>query len=376
MRPRSGCRWRCSRRCSSSRAAATARRSATSPRWTSRRRVRTSTARKSWRSRRCACAIARSWTSITRSFARTGAIEPAPRALHGISDAEVATAPTFDEVWPRVRALCGADVVVAHNGHHFDFPILRRLSGEELCTYDTLPLARSLHAGSAKLSDLARHFGIDTGTSHRALDDTRALVGVCLALHALKESVARKTALVHLLDYLGVALTLWPDELDDEGDAAARSLSPVRARALQQLPRLLRVRARGAGRRHASDGARPHRLARRRAAHGAHPHREDGRRAVSGGDGPAAQTAGAARRCAARRSALPTAGAHSAFARRRRGARAGQGEPAHAPLDQRARVLAGVRRRRRERAASSAARRRDRQRRRRSRRRAGCSTSA
>jgi hypothetical protein len=91
------------------------------------------------------------------------------------------------------------------------------LSGEELCTYDTLPLARSLHAGSAKLSDLARHFGIDTGASHRALDDTRALVGVCLALHALKESVARKTALVHLLDFLGVALTLWPDELDDEG---------------------------------------------------------------------------------------------------------------------------------------------------------------
>jgi hypothetical protein len=108
-------------------------------------------------------------------------------------------------------------VVVAHNGHHFDFPILRRLSGDSLCTYDTLPLARSLHAGSAKLSELARHFKVEAGQSHRALDDTRALVGVCLALHALKESVARKTALVHLLDYLGVALTLWPDELDDEG---------------------------------------------------------------------------------------------------------------------------------------------------------------
>ena len=146
-----------------------------------------------------------------------GRIEPGAEHTHGISNEEVAGAPTFEEVWPRVREFCGADVLVAHNGHHFDFPILRRLSGDTLCTYDTLPLARSLHAGSATLSDLARHFGVDTGKSHRALDDTRALVGVCLALHALKSSVARKTALVHLLDFLGVALTLWPDGLDDEG---------------------------------------------------------------------------------------------------------------------------------------------------------------
>jgi superfamily I DNA/RNA helicase/DNA polymerase III epsilon subunit-like protein len=146
-----------------------------------------------------------------------GRIEPAATRTHGITDPEVAESPSFDEVWPRVRELCGSDVVVAHNGHHFDFPILRRLSGDSLCTYDTLPLARTLHAGSAKLSDLARLFKVDAGQSHRALDDTRALVGVCLSLHALKESVARKTALVHLLDFLGVALALWPDELDDEG---------------------------------------------------------------------------------------------------------------------------------------------------------------
>ncbi|MEO6529265.1 MAG: UvrD-helicase domain-containing protein [Gemmatimonadaceae bacterium] len=147
----------------------------------------------------------------------TGRIDPGAARAHGISHADVADAPVFDDVWPRVRELCGSDVVVAHNGHHFDFPILRRLSGDALCVYDTLPLARSLHTGSAKLSDLARRFEVDTGRSHSALDDTRALVGVCLALHALKESVARKTALVHLLDFLGVALALWPDELDEEG---------------------------------------------------------------------------------------------------------------------------------------------------------------
>ena len=145
-------------------------------------------------------------------------IDPNAAAVHGISEAEVAGAPTFAELWPRVRAFCGTDTLVAHNGHHFDFPILERLSGDTLVgTYDTLPLARRLHAGSASLSGLAAHFGIDTGRSHRALDDTRTLAKVLLALRALNDAFARKTALAHLLDYLAVALVLWPDELDAEG---------------------------------------------------------------------------------------------------------------------------------------------------------------
>ena len=45
----------------------------------------------------------------------------------------------------------------------------------------------------------------------------RALVGVFIALRILQESVARKTALAHLLDYVAVALMLWPEELCDEG---------------------------------------------------------------------------------------------------------------------------------------------------------------
>src|SRR5256885_2683859 len=36
--------------------------------------------------------------------------------------------------------------------------------------FDTLPLARSLARGSAKLVDLATRFGIDPGRSHHALD--------------------------------------------------------------------------------------------------------------------------------------------------------------------------------------------------------------
>lgn len=135
---------------------------------------------------------------------------------HGIDEQEVATAPFFESVWPEFRAFCGADVVVAHNGYHFDFPILRRMSeslgGDDLCTYDTLLLARELHAGSAKLVDLARVYGIDPGQSHRALDDTRTLASLFLALGEAKVVRARKTALVNLLDHLGVALALSDEE--------------------------------------------------------------------------------------------------------------------------------------------------------------------
>jgi len=138
------------------------------------------------------------------------------KRAHGIDDTELAGAPFFESVWPGFRAFCGKDVVVAHNGYHFDFPILRRMSeslpGDDLCTYDTLLLARELHAGSAKLVDLARVYGIDPGQSHRALDDTRTLAQLFLALGEAKVARARKTALVNLLDHLGVALALSEEE--------------------------------------------------------------------------------------------------------------------------------------------------------------------
>jgi superfamily I DNA/RNA helicase/inhibitor of KinA sporulation pathway (predicted exonuclease) len=140
-------------------------------------------------------------------------IHPESSKVHGIRDADVAHARSFEKVWPEFRAFCGTDVLVAHNGNTFDFPVLRRLAVgldgcDDMCPFDTLPLARELQNGSAGLADLARAFGIDPGRSHRALDDTRTLVQVCLRLHEAKVVRARKTVLLELLDHLGIALTL------------------------------------------------------------------------------------------------------------------------------------------------------------------------
>lgn len=142
-------------------------------------------------------------------------IEPGATATHGISEEEVADAPFFEAVWEHIRGFCGTDVVIAHNGNQFDFPIIRRMAAElslegadTLTTYDTLPLARELREGSAKLEDIAKAMGIDAGQSHRALDDTRTLAAVFQGMNALKLEKARKTALAGSLDFLGLGLAL------------------------------------------------------------------------------------------------------------------------------------------------------------------------
>jgi len=132
---------------------------------------------------------------------------------HHISESVVAEAPYFEEVWEKLRTFCGSDVLVAHNGYTFDFPILRRMAaklqgGRDLSVYDTLPLARTLHRTSASLSSLSRMYGVRLAQWHRALDDSRALAKLFPALCEDRLEFARKTALVNLLDHLGVAIAL------------------------------------------------------------------------------------------------------------------------------------------------------------------------
>ncbi|PYP70773.1 MAG: hypothetical protein DMD41_14115, partial [Gemmatimonadetes bacterium] len=142
-------------------------------------------------------------------------ISPRATEIHGYSDADVAGAPSFGEVWPAFRSFIGDDVLIAHNGQRFDVPVLRRLAAgregggvDSLAFYDTLPLVRSLSRDSGKLEDLALRFGIDGGRAHHALDDAVTLARVYHELERQRGIRARKAVLVNLLDYLGLALAL------------------------------------------------------------------------------------------------------------------------------------------------------------------------
>ncbi len=135
-------------------------------------------------------------------------IAPGAARTHGYSDQDLAAAPHFEEIWPALRDFLGDDVLVAHNGYSFDFPILRRMSGADFPTYDTLPLARALQVGSAKLELLADRFGIDPGDPHKALWDVRTLAKVFRKLEEERISRQRRVTLSNALDYLGLVLAL------------------------------------------------------------------------------------------------------------------------------------------------------------------------
>jgi DNA polymerase-3 subunit epsilon len=133
--------------------------------------------------------------------------------LHGYVDADVTDAPLFSAVLPQFLAFVGQDVLIAHNGQHFDIPVLKRLAaGDEtvakLAFYDTLLLARSLSRDRASQEDLAHRFGIDTGRAHHALDDAVTLAQVYRELEQQRAVRARKAVLANVLDYLGLALAL------------------------------------------------------------------------------------------------------------------------------------------------------------------------
>src|SRR5438093_781362 len=149
-------------------------------------------------------------------------ITPGATKVHGYTDGDVQNARPFAEVWPEFRAFIGDDVLIAHNGQHFDIPVLRRLAAgregvDTLVFYDTLPLVRSLSRDSAKLEDLALRFGIDAGRAHHALDDAVTLARVYRELERLRAVRARKAVLVNLLDYLGLAFALEPESEQGAG---------------------------------------------------------------------------------------------------------------------------------------------------------------
>jgi hypothetical protein len=89
---------------------------------------------------------------------------------------------------------------------------------DEMIFYDTLPLARSLVEGSARLTELAARFNVEVRRAHHAFDDAYMLAGVVPALNELRMCRARKIAGINLLDQLGLALALdaHPTSTDEE----------------------------------------------------------------------------------------------------------------------------------------------------------------
>lgn len=100
-------------------------------------------------------------------------------AIHGITNEMVASAPSFEEVLPKILALLDNSVVVAHNAD-FDVEFLKNefaLCGFHFPPYpivDTLKLARkSGRFVKNNLGCIAEELGFSSQGWHRAMADTK-----------------------------------------------------------------------------------------------------------------------------------------------------------------------------------------------------------
>ena len=116
----------------------------------------------------------------------------AAQAIHGISDADLAAAPGPEVVLPEFLTFLGAPgsaTLLAHNAA-FDAGFLGRelarlgMTAPAHRIVDTLALARDRlpAAPDHRLDTVARHLGLDPDGPHRALADSRRVMGLWLAL--------------------------------------------------------------------------------------------------------------------------------------------------------------------------------------------------
>jgi DNA polymerase III epsilon subunit family exonuclease len=109
------------------------------------------------------------------------------KMLHGITDADVAKAPTAAEAATTFLDWAGDAVLVGHNVG-FDIGFLDAALGDRSRTetkrvLDTLVLTREAYPDSdLKLSDLAKFFELDTEPTHRALADAEATAALLLRI--------------------------------------------------------------------------------------------------------------------------------------------------------------------------------------------------
>ena len=103
---------------------------------------------------------------------------PMAARVHGIKTHQIASAPTFKEIFPMYLEFIDGRIPVAHNASfdrariNYELQLIRK---KQLATMAcTLNLGVELGYGKLKLAEAARQFGIDTGQSHRALDDAKA----------------------------------------------------------------------------------------------------------------------------------------------------------------------------------------------------------
>ena len=111
-------------------------------------------------------------------------IPPDATAIHHITDAMVASAPTFQEIVPQLVAFCEGDtVLLAHNNDQFDVLFLQQEFIRAVVPMPNWKYIDTLKWARRYRPDLPRHtlqflreiYQIPPNQAHRALDDVKVL---------------------------------------------------------------------------------------------------------------------------------------------------------------------------------------------------------
>ena len=148
--------------------------------------------------------------------------------MHGITDADVANAPTAREAVEKFLEFAGETPLVGHNVG-FDLGFLAEALGEPMkfvgaTSYDTLAIAREGYPDleSYKLGDIARFLGVTVETAHRGLADAETTATI---LSRFAEDLAGRVATIED----GIAVAVRANR--QEGQDAAALLEAARRQA-------------------------------------------------------------------------------------------------------------------------------------------------
>ena len=138
-------------------------------------------------------------------------ISQGAKSVHNISDQDVQNKPTIQEFWPAFKKFIGDSILIAHNGHQFDFPILDRfaknLDGTRLknIRFDSLVMARRVFPGQANSIDaLMERFKLTAKVRHRALDDVVVLIDIVNKLQKIRSDDTKQSTLEIVLDIVAL----------------------------------------------------------------------------------------------------------------------------------------------------------------------------
>ena len=147
-------------------------------------------------------------------------IPPGIQALTGITNAMVAGAPRFRDVWREIAERLAGCVFVAHNAR-FDYGFLKHefarvgttFTAKVLCT---VRLSRRLYPGSSRhhLDAVIERHGLKVSERHRALGDARILWQFVQSVYDDKPAVEIDAAVRRILKVPSIPPQLAPDVLD------------------------------------------------------------------------------------------------------------------------------------------------------------------